>query len=165
LYAFARMVRAGERAPDFDTLDCRGQPVSLASLRGRRAVLFFFPRAFTPGCTLETRYFRDNYEQIQALGARLVGVSVDDVQTQCDFAQREQLDFPLLADPERKISSAYGVVWPLLNVDRRVTFVLDEEGNVESVIKHELRVYKHLDDVLEHLRRPRAQGTAPGQPT
>ncbi len=161
------MVQVGERAPAFEGVDCQGRPVSLDTLRGRRAVLFFFPRAFTPGCVIETRHFRDHHEQIRALGAELVGVSVDDAQTQCDFAAQEQLNFALLADPARKISEAYGVVWPVLKVDRRVTFILDEEGKVESVIKHEVRVYKHLEDVLEHLRRPRAgrQGSVPGQPT
>lgn len=145
------MLRVGDIAPDFSSTDCRGRPFRLSDLRGRRVVLFFFPRAFTPGCTLENRAFRDNQERLRALGAELVGVSVDDVTRQCEFAEREGLHFPLLGDPSRELGRAYGVLWPVLKVDRRVTFILDAGGRVESVIHHEVRVYRHLDDVLAHL--------------
>ncbi len=154
------MLQVGDLAPDFQGVDCAGRQVSLASLRGRRAVIFFFPRAFSPACTIEARHFRDSHQQIRDLGAELVGISVDDVQTQCEFARQESIDFALLADPDRAISGAYGVVWPMLKVDRRITYILDEQGRVECVIKHEVRVYKHLDDVLAHLQRPRTESKA-----
>ncbi|WP_309896195.1 peroxiredoxin [Archangium sp.] len=145
------MLDVGDSAPDFTGTDCRGRPFSLSAMRGQRLVLFFFPKAFTIACTEETRHFRDNHERIRALGAELVGVSVDTVKTQCAFAEKEAIHFPLLGDEERTISKAYDVLWPLLNVDRRVTYIIDPQGRIETVIRHEVRVYKHLDDVLRYL--------------
>jgi peroxiredoxin Q/BCP len=147
-----KMLKVGDAAPDFTGTDCQGRTVSLSALRGQRVVLFFFPKAFTLGCTLETRHFRDNHERLQSFGVELVGVSVDSVRTQCAFAAQEDIHFSLLGDESRAISQAYGVLWPLLNVDRRVTFIIDPRGHVESVIRHEVRVYRHLDDVLSYLK-------------
>jgi peroxiredoxin Q/BCP len=146
------MISVGDQAPDFAAVDCQGHPVRLADYRGRRTVLFFFPKAFTPGCTIENRAFRDNHALIRSLGAELIGVSVDTVQRQCEFAEKENLRFALIGDESKEIGRAYGVLWPLLNVDRRATFIIDPEGRVENVIHHELRVYRHLDDVLAWLR-------------
>ncbi len=146
------MLDVGQVAPDFSGTDCQGRPFSLSALRGRRVVLFFFPKAFTLGCTEETRHFRDNQERLRQLGAELVGVSVDSVSTQCAFAEQENIHFALLGDEARTISQAYDVLWPVLKVDRRVTYIIDPQGTIESVIRHEVRVYKHLDDVLGYLR-------------
>ena len=147
-----KMLKVGDLAPDFTGTDCQGRTFSLCALRGRRVVLFFFPKAFTIGCTLETRHFRDNHAHLQSLGAELVGVSVDSVRTQCAFAAQEDIHFSLLGDERRAISQAYGVLWPVLNVDRRVTYIIDPRGRVESVIRHEVRVYRHLEDVLSYLK-------------
>jgi peroxiredoxin Q/BCP len=147
------MLTVGEIAPEFEATDCRGNPVSISRLRNRPVVLFFFPKAFTVGCTIEIRAFRDNYDRIRQLGAELVGVSVDSVRVQCDFASKESIDFPLIGDESRNISEAYGVLWPVLNVDRRATFIIDEAGKVEHVIHHEVKVYRHLDDVLAYLEK------------
>jgi len=145
------MLDVGDSAPDFAGTDCQGRAFSLSAMRGKRLVLFFFPKAFTLGCTEETRHFRDNHERLRALGAELVGVSVDTVRTQCAFAEKEDIHFPLLGDEQRTISKAYDVLWPVLNVDRRVTYIIDPQGRIETVIRHEVRVYKHLDDVLRYL--------------
>jgi peroxiredoxin Q/BCP len=146
------MIDVGDPAPDFTSVDCTGTTFTLSSLRGRRVVLFFFPRAFTLGCTIENRAFRDNHALVQSLGAELVGVSVDSVQRQCEFAEKENIRFTLLGDESRALGRAYGVLWPVLDVDRRVTFILSPEGVVEHVIRHEVRVWRHLDDVLDWLR-------------
>ena len=119
---------------------------------GKRTVLFFFPKAFTLGCTIENRAFRDNHALIRSLGAELIGVSVDSVKRQCEFAEKENIRFTLIGDESKDIGRAYGVLWPVLDVDRRVTFIIDPGGVVEHVIWHELRVYRHLDDVLAWLR-------------
>ena len=154
------MLQAGDTAPDFEAIDCRGRPVKLSALRGRRVVLFFFPKAFTPACTIEVRNFRDNYERITSLNAELIGVSVDKSEKNCKFAQAEGLQFTLIGDESRVISEQYGVVWPVLKIDRRATFVIDEGGVVIDVIHHEVQVYRHLEDVLERLaaRREEPQG-------
>lgn len=146
------MIKAGDKAPDFTATDCEGRTVRLSELRGRRVVLFFFPRAFTLGCTIENRAFRDNHELIRSLGAELVGVSVDTVQRQCEFARAENIRFALIGDESKAIGRAWGVLWPVLDIDRRVTFIIDPNGVVEHVIHHEVRVYRHLDDVLAWLR-------------
>jgi thioredoxin-dependent peroxiredoxin len=149
------MLSPGDIAPDFEATDCKGRPVKLSALRGRRVVLFFFPRAFTVACTLEVRAFRDNQARIETRNATLIGVSVDDVARQCSFAEAEAIDFALIGDPQRRISESYGVVWPLLKRDRRATFLIGEGGLVERVIHHEVQVYRHLDDVLGFLGEAR----------
>ena len=146
------MLQVGDTAPDFQAVDCEGKPVSLARFRGRRTVLFFFPKAFTLGCTIENRAFRDNHALIRSLGAELLGISVDTVKRQCEFAEKENLRFTLIGDASKEIGRAYGVLWPVLDIDRRVTFILDPAGVIEHVIHHEVRVYRHLDDVLAWLR-------------
>ncbi len=145
------MLRAGDPAPDFTTVDCAGQELRLSALRGKKVVLFFFPRAFTPGCTLEVQNFRDNYARITARHAELIGVSVDKAEKNCQFARKEGLQFRLVGDESRAISERYGVVWPVLRIDRRATFVIDEAGIIRDVIHHEVQVYKHLEDVLAAL--------------
>ena len=151
------MLRAGDIAPDFDTVDCRGQRVTLSEYRGKKkVVLFFFPRAFTPACTLEVRNFRDNHERITAAGAELIGVSVDRADRNCKFAEAEGLQFRLIGDESREISERYKVVWPVLRIDRRATFVIDEQGVIAEVIHHEVQVYRHLEDVLERIGAKKA---------
>ncbi len=146
------LLKRGDLAPDFEALDCRGQRIALADYRGKKkVVLFFFPRAFTPACTLEVRNFRDNHVRITNAGAELIGVSVDKSEKNCRFAEAEGLQFRLIGDESRVISEKYGVVWPVLRIDRRATFVIDQKGIIEEVIHHEVQVYRHLEDVLERL--------------
>src|SRR5574340_1113230 len=99
------MLQVGDIAPDFATTDCRGQPLTLAEFRGKKkVVLFFFPKAFTPACTIEVRNFRDNYERITSLNAELIGVSVDKAEKNCKFAESEGLQFRLIGDESRALS-------------------------------------------------------------
>jgi thioredoxin-dependent peroxiredoxin len=152
------VIQEGERAPDFTAIDCMGREVKLSAFAGKKVVLFFFPRVFTPNCTIEIRHFRDNQARIEERNAVLIGISVDKQEKSCAFAVAEHIDFHLIGDGERKISELYGVVWPVLRIDRRATFLIDEKGIVERVIHHELQVFKHLDDVLSAL------GPAPRSP-
>ena len=152
------MLSAGAVAPDFEGPGCDGKPVRLRDYRGRRVVLFFFPKAFSAGCTEEVRAFRDNQARLRALGAELIGVSVDRFETQCEFARAENVSFPLLGDSDRRLSDLFDVLWPVVRFDRRVTFVIGPEGVVEEVIHHERRVSQHLDDVLALLERKHANG-------
>jgi peroxiredoxin Q/BCP len=146
------LLKVGTQAPDFDAVDCRGHRVTLSEYRGKKkVVLFFFPRAFTPACTLEVRNFRDNHARIAEAGAELIGVSVDKAERNCKFAEAEGLQFRLIGDESRVISELYGVVWPVLRIDRRATFVIDEQGIIVEVIHHEVQVYRHLEDVLERI--------------
>lgn len=147
------MLEVGAIAPELEGESFDGKRIRLRDLRGRPVVLYFFPKAFTPLCTMETRRFRDNYPDLTALGAEVIGISTDSLATQCDFAQRQEVSFPLLADPNRSISTAYGVLWPLVPRARRVTFVIGETGTIELVLWHEFQVSKHLDEVLRHLQK------------
>ncbi len=129
----------------------------LGEYKGKKnVVLFFFPRAFTPACTLEVRNFRDNYERISTAVAELIGVSVDRADRNCKFAEAEGLQFRLIGDESRVISELYRVVWPVLRIDRRATFVIDEAGVIVEVIHHEVQVYRHLEDVLERIGATKA---------
>ena len=92
--------------------------------------------------------FRANYAEIALAGATIVGVSTDDHKTQCDFAKDTKAPFPLIADADAKISKAYDVTWPLLNIAQRVTYVIDPSQKIRGVFHHELQVKEHRDDVL-----------------
>lgn len=146
------MLKVGDLAPDFTAEMQNGKTLRLSELRGRRVVLFFFPKAFTPGCTVETRRFRDHYSEIAALGAEVVGVSVDRGEVQCEFASKEGVHFPMIGDEMRRIGKSYDVLWPLLNINQRVTYVIGPEGHIEAAFHHELLVGKHLEAVQHHLR-------------
>jgi peroxiredoxin Q/BCP len=127
------MVEVGESAPDFTAPNQDGTPFRLSSLRGSPVVLYFYPEADTPGCTIESKGFRDVYPQFQAQKVRVVGVSVDDCPKQKAFAQKYGLPFPLVADSSRSVAQAYGVLNPRGRA-RRVTFLIDSDGKVVEVI-------------------------------
>jgi peroxiredoxin len=146
------VLEVGAVAPDFAAESFDGRKIRLAELRGRPVVLYFFPKAFTPICTIQTGRFRDSYADLVELGAEVIGVSSDRLDTQCEFGRRHNVTFPLLADPERDISVAYGVLWPIVPRARRVTFVISEKGVIELVVWHEFQVSKHLDEVFRYLR-------------
>jgi len=145
-------IEVGDRAPEFSARASDGKMVSLAAFRGRYLVLYFYPKAFTPGCTKEARRFRDNHVEIRELGAEVVGVSIDEPTVQCEFAARQQIAFPLIPDNDRAVSTAYGVMRRFLPITKRVTFVIDPDGKVAARFEHELQVNKHLDNVLRFLR-------------
>jgi thioredoxin-dependent peroxiredoxin len=149
------VLHVGAVAPEFEAESSDGRTLRLSQLRGKAVVLYFYPKSFTPVCTIETRRFRDAYADLKALGAEVVGVSADGIGVQCEFGRSEQVTFPLLADTQGTIAAAYGVLWPVITRARRVTFVIDEEGIVELATWHELQVSKHLDEVLRHLRKRR----------
>lgn len=127
----------GDLAPDFTLLDQHGQPVTLSSLRGSRVVLYFYPEAMTPGCTTEACDFRDNLNSFESSGVRVLGVSKDDVAKLKRFAERDRLNFPLLADTDLAVQHAYGV-WGEKSLYGRIvvgsirsTFIIGEDGRIE----------------------------------
>jgi peroxiredoxin Q/BCP len=146
------MLKVGQRAPEFTAESSTGTTVSLADFRGRKLVLYFYPRSFTPGCTTELKRFRDNHQELRAFGADVVGVSIDSLETQCNFANTHEAKFPILADRDQRITRAYDVRWPLVPLAKRVTYIIDGEGVVRAVFHHEFQVHRHLDDVVKFLR-------------
>lgn len=146
----------GEEAPDFELLDDAGQKVRLSDLRGRRVVLYFYPRADTPGCTKEACSFRDSFEAYQRKGTVILGVSPDTVQKQAKFKSKFELPFPLLADADHRVSEAYGV-WGLKKFMgkeymgvARTTFLVGADGKILRVFEG-VKPEGHGGEVLEAL--------------
>jgi peroxiredoxin len=153
MYIGRAMISVGDRAPDFSARCTDGRTLSLSQFRGRPVVIYFFPRAFTPGCTAETRRFRDNYDDLQRFDAEVIGISTDDHDRQCEFAEAEKVKFPLIGDKNAEIQALYGVKLPILKSNRRVTFVIDEDGAVAAVFHHEFQVLRHMDDVRQFFEK------------
>jgi peroxiredoxin Q/BCP len=155
----------GSLAPDFAVPSTENRLVRLDDYVGRWLVVFFYPKAFTPGCTKEAVAFTAQSEAIEAMGASVLGVSVDDLAVQCAFAREKHLGFTLLADVDQTMSKAWGVSRGFLPFDKRVTFVVDPEGVVRARFHHEVQVTRHVDDVLAFLRAnasPAPGSVAPG---
>ena len=131
--------QAGEPAPDFELQTDAGNTVRLADYRGKRIVLFFYPRADTPGCIKEACGFRDDYLAFQSQDVVVLGISPDTVRAQRRFRERYSFPYPLLADADHRVAEAYGV-WegkqlfgiPYKGV-ARTTFLIDEQGNIRRV--------------------------------
>lgn len=126
------MLSEGERAPDFELSDQNGEPVRLSDYRGRRVVLYFYPKADTPGCTKEACSFRDVYDDFETQGIGVLGVSTDSVDELEAFAEKYGLPFRLLADPEGEVARAYDSLGPGKTAARN-TYVIDEKGRIEAV--------------------------------
>ena len=127
------MLAVGTLAPDFEAIDSRGQPFRLSSLRGQKVVLYFFPKAFTGGCTLETRQFAQLAPALSEQGVQVIGVSVDDAGTQHRFADHCGASFPIVSDSTKAIARSYGVL-SFLGFSKRVTYFLDEAGTVQEAV-------------------------------
>lgn len=158
------MLQVGDTVPEFSRPSTTGSPLSKADLAGRWAVIYFFPWAFTPTCTREATFFQNNAPELARLGASVVGVSLDPLPRQCDFARSVGATYPLLADEDRLMSRAFGVLWPVLPVIRRVTFVVDPRGVVRGVFHHEHQLIKAFDPVLRFLRAATAAAGLPMTP-
>lgn len=149
-----KLLEAGVKAPEFEVLDQDGNPFSLASKLGKRVILFFYPKASTPGCTQEVCNLRDNYKELQDAGFELVGVSADSVKRQKNFATKKELPFPLLADEAHTVIDAYGVWGPKKMAGRayegiyRTTYVIDERGVIAHVVG-KVKVKEHAAQILE----------------
>lgn len=148
-------MRAHDLAPDFTLPDQEGQPRTLSTLlQSGPVVLFFYPAALSPGCTRESCHFRDLAQEFSALGAQVVGVSMDEVDRQDAFARRHALGYPLLSDPEGRVAELYGVKRSLgfLRV-KRATFVIGTDRRLVDVIHSEVSMSAHADRALEALRQ------------
>jgi thioredoxin-dependent peroxiredoxin len=148
----------GKMAPAFTLSDADGNTVALKDLLGEsNLVLYFYPKDMTPGCTIEACSFRDNNDRLTALGATVVGISADSSASHLRFAAKHGLNFPLLADPENKVTGLYGVykMKSLYGRDfmgiERTTFVIDKSGVVRRVFP-KVKVNGHTDEVIEALR-------------
>lgn len=133
-------LKQGDKAPAFTSKDQNGNPISLSQFKGKKVVLYFYPKDNTPGCTAEACDFRDNYQGLKAQGIEVLGVSVDDEKSHQKFITKYDLPFTLIADTDKAIVEAYGV-WAEKNMygkkymgTNRTTFIIDEEGNIAHII-------------------------------
>jgi peroxiredoxin Q/BCP len=146
--------RVGEPAPAFELPDQDGRTRSLAEFRGKWVALYFYPKDDTPGCTRQACAFRDDRQQLAALGAEVVGVSVDDVESHLDFAKEYSLPFPLLADAGGAVAARYGSIRDLglIKFARRNTFLIDPQGRVAKVYLS-ANPSGNAQEVLDDLKR------------
>lgn len=151
------MLKEGDTAPDFATRDERGEPVRLSDLRGRRVVLYFYPKDDTPGCTKEACSFRDQFQDFKDAGIRVLGVSLDSEESHQAFISKYNLPFTLLSDKGHVVSDAYGVYgeqsWggkTFMGVARK-TFLIDEEGKIKKIFD-KVNVEQHADEVIAAFR-------------
>ena len=128
------MLRKGDLAPNFQVMSHENKPVQLSDFKGKKVVLWFYPKADTPGCTAEACGFRDRSEEFAAKDAILLGVSFDTVEENADFARKYALDYPLLCDTQREIGIKYGACQDKADLyAQRIAYLIDEKGLVEEV--------------------------------
>jgi peroxiredoxin Q/BCP len=146
-----------DKAPDFTLPDQNGDPVALKSFRGKTVVLFFYPRADTPGCTIEACGFRDAYKKLEKTGAVILGISGDTAKAQKKFEEKYDLPYTLLADSDRKICDAFGVVKEKNMYGKKVkgiartTFIIGPDGKIAHIFNN-VKADGHAEQVLEYLK-------------
>ena len=156
------MLSVGDKAPDFSLLDQDGQTVTRDSLLGKTVVVYFYPKADTPGCTIESQKFGESHTDFQAENAVIIGVSPDACKAQLKFATKYSLPFRLLADTEHTLAEAFGV-WAersmygkkYMGIDR-TTFLLDESGMITHVFP-KVKIEGHAEEVLKAVKEVAAK--------
>jgi peroxiredoxin Q/BCP len=145
-------LKVGDAAPDFEGSTADGTRLGLKNFIGKKnVVLYFYPKDDTPGCTKEACNFRDNLQPIRSLGADIVGVSLDSVESHKKFATKYGLPFPLISDKGKRIATAYGVLKDTKTSTNRITFLIDTEGKVAKIFP-KVDVTKHTEEVVAALK-------------
>lgn len=148
------MLKVGDKVPDFISKDQDGTIIKLSDYAGSKLIIFFYPRANTPGCTAEACNLRDNYSELKAQGYELLGVSEDSSKKQSNFKNKYDLPFPLLADEDHTVINTFGVWGPKKFMGRefdgllRTTFIIDENGVIEKVIE-KVKTKDHAAQILD----------------
>jgi peroxiredoxin Q/BCP len=147
------LLSTGDIAPDFTSKDQDGNEVKLSDFKGKKVVLYFYPKDNTPGCTAESCNLRDNYEELQKQGYVVLGVSTDDEKSHQKFIEKYDLPFPLIADTDKSVHEAYGT-WGEKKMygksymgTLRTTYVIDEEGKIAEVIS-KVKTKDHAAQIL-----------------
>jgi peroxiredoxin len=144
------MLKPGDVAPDFPIQDT----TLYRLLESKAAAVFFFPRAFTPGCTKEASEFREEFENLRRSGCDVVGVSRDPQETSDRFRESLGLPFPLVGDPQGAILRAYKVRWPVIGLARRVTYLVTRSRRVKMALHSEFDIGSHVTATCAALARP-----------
>ena len=147
-------LEVGNQAPSFEAKDQNGNIIKLADFKGRKVVLYFYPKDNTPGCTAQACNLRDNYEALQKAGYIVLGVSSDSEKSHQKFIEKQNLPFPLIADEDLKVHEAYGTYVEKSMYGRkymgtaRTTFIIDENGNLEEIIE-KVNTKDHTNQILK----------------
>ena len=147
-------LKVGDKVPDFTVNNQDGDAVSLSDYKGKKLIVFFYPKASTPGCTAEACNLRDNYKELQKQGYELLGVSADSEKRQTNFRNKYEFPFPLLADEDKIVIKAFGVWGEKKFMGRtydgihRKTFLVDKNGIIERVID-EVKTKDHASQILD----------------
>ena len=150
-------MKVNDKAPAFSLLDQDGNKISLKDFAGKTVVLFFYPKADTPGCTIEACGFRDTYKKIQATGTVILGVSADEPAKQKKFEEKFKLPYPLLADTDKKVCESYGVIQEKSMYGKkymgiaRMTFIIGPTGRIQHIYE-KVKAEGHADEVLAYLK-------------
>jgi peroxiredoxin Q/BCP len=152
----SNMINIGEKAPDMLGKDENGKEIRLSDYRGKKVVLYFYPKDNTSGCTAEACNLRDNYSALQKEGYAVIGVSVDDEKSHRKFIEKNSLPFPLIADTDKELVGQFGVWGEKKLYGRaymgtmRTTFIINEEGIVERIISpKEIKVKEHAAQIMK----------------
>lgn len=146
-------LKKGEQTPQFTGKDQNGDTISLNDFKGKKLVIYFYPKDNTPGCTAQACNLRDNYQMLQKQGYNVIGISADSEQSHKKFIEKYSLPFPLIADTEREILNLYGVWGPKKFMGRtfdgihRTTFIIDEQGLIEEVIE-QVKTKEHTAQII-----------------
>lgn len=147
-------LKVGDKVPQFTAINQDGKEVKLSDFKGKKLVLYFYPKASTPGCTTESKNLRDNYKLLQEKGYEVLGVSADSPKRQKNFKVKNDLPFDLIADEDKKVINAYGVWGPKKFMGReyegihRTTFIIDENGIIRRIID-KVKTKEHAKQILE----------------
>jgi peroxiredoxin Q/BCP len=149
--SYAAEISAGNPAPVFKLQTMEGKEFDLAVRKGSWTVLYFYPKAETPGCTKQACAFRDNIKKIRALGAEVFGISTNTVKEQADFAKNHNLNFILLADDKAEVTNLYGSKMPVVNFSKRWTFIIDPNLIIRNIDK-DVDPIKDAEKVAEKIK-------------
>lgn len=151
-------LKIGDKAPDFKGVNQNNNSISLSDFIGKKVILYFYPKANTPGCTAQACNLRDNYDDLLKKGFKIIGVSADSVQKQNNFASKYQLPFPLIADTEKEVLKLYGAWGEKKMYGRtfegiiRMTYVIDEKGIIEQIF-NKVKTKEHSEQILEAMKQ------------
>ncbi len=147
-------LKIGDVAPNFEAINQDGKTIKSSDFKGEKLVVFFYPKASTPGCTTEAKNLRDNYKEFKNKGYEILGVSADSPKRQLNFKNKNELPFDLLADEDKKVITAFGVWGPKKFMGReydgihRTTFIIDENGVIENIIK-KVKTKEHTKQIFD----------------